>query len=467
MSQAEFTNQFPPRDWADIAALSFGGATAMWAAGYVTHLPGVATPSSAVFFALIAVLVIVGWLTGRMTGRGLRGGLWVGFCIGLINLLVIGSVIGKEMRAAASQPGHTASNPLLWVLGSIGLSMAVVAGASAVGRKRAAGPAELAAEAIPGSVSEGPDGVLPYARQTPNAVSSSPWAARFVAVAAAATIFLISVGGTVTGFQAGLAVPDWPSSYGYNMFLLPLSRMTGGIYFEHSHRLFGALVGFTTVIIAIYVQLRAPRAAYKLAGWAALLMVIVQGVMGGLRVTEINIYLAIIHGVFAQLILSVLFCLATSLRPEWQALQTPEPNPSAGFERAIGITALLVVVTQSIFGALYRHLSVMLPVHLIFAAVALAVVGSFAMRCWLRFKHPRLNRAGLYLIIVLLAQLTLGFAALALRMLDEADKSGALHSARVLLTTAHQTIGAVTLATTATAFTWLVRALRPAPAYIS
>ena len=90
----------------------------------------------------------------------------------------------------------------------------------------------------------------------------------------------------MTSAEAGLAVADWPTSFGYNMFLYPFSRMTGGIYYEHAHRLLGALVGLTTLVLALFLQRVETRRWVRRLGWAALLMVVVQGVLGGLRVAQ-------------------------------------------------------------------------------------------------------------------------------------------------------------------------------------
>ena len=69
---------------------------------------------------------------------------------------------------------------------------------------------------------------------------------------------LISSGGLVTGFRAGMAVPDWPNTFGHNMFLFPFTKMTGGVFYEHAHRLLGSLVGLTALVLAILLSVRSP-----------------------------------------------------------------------------------------------------------------------------------------------------------------------------------------------------------------
>jgi len=79
----------------------------------------------------------------------------------------------------------------------------------------------------------------------------NPWLSRFAMLLVAATFCLIFLGGMVTSVNAGLSVPDWPTSYGYNMFTFPIARWVGGIFFEHTHRLLASCVGLmTTVLVA-------------------------------------------------------------------------------------------------------------------------------------------------------------------------------------------------------------------------
>src|SRR5437660_5195471 len=87
----------------------------------------------------------------------------------------------------------------------------------------------------------------------------NPWLHRFAILTAAITLVLICVGGLVTSKEAGMSVPDWPTSYGYNMFALPFSKWVGGIFWEHSHRLAATGVGFCTSILAIWLWVKESR----------------------------------------------------------------------------------------------------------------------------------------------------------------------------------------------------------------
>src|SRR5476651_2667029 len=125
---------------------------------------------------------------------------------------------------------------------------------------------------------------------------------RFALLTAIATFLLLGAGGLVTSHEAGMSVPDWPTSYGYNMFLFPIAKWwhAGNIFYEHSHRLFASGVGFLTTILAIWIWLKDSRRWMKWLGIIAFLLVIAQGVLGGLRVTMHMNSLGIFHGVVAQ-----------------------------------------------------------------------------------------------------------------------------------------------------------------------
>src|SRR5215475_10779758 len=101
------------------------------------------------------------------------------------------------------------------------------------------------------------------ADDSPPLPGDSGWLHRFACVTAAATLLLIAIGGLVTSHEAGMAVPDWPNSYGYNMFLFPISKWVGGIFYEHSHRLLASFGGVLVVVLTRWLcgsQSRGPLA---------------------------------------------------------------------------------------------------------------------------------------------------------------------------------------------------------------
>src|SRR5207244_8125331 len=129
---------------------------------------------------------------------------------------------------------------------------------------------------------------------------------RFALFTAVCTAFLIFVGGLVTSTESGLSVPDWPTTYGWNMFPFPLSKWVGGIFYEHSHRMVASFVGLLTVILTVWTCLREKRASLRWLSAAALSAVILQGVLGG--ITVLFLLPAPISRLHACLALGV-FCL--------------------------------------------------------------------------------------------------------------------------------------------------------------
>src|SRR5258708_30801398 len=107
---------------------------------------------------------------------------------------------------------------------------------------------------------------------------------RFAKLVAASTILLLLAGSLVTSTGSGLSVPDWPTSYGWNMFTFPPSKWVGGILYEHGHRLIASTVGFLTIILAVWLWRSESRRWMRWLGVAALGAVIAQGVLGGLTV---------------------------------------------------------------------------------------------------------------------------------------------------------------------------------------
>src|SRR5215468_5285460 len=169
---------------------------------------------------------------------------------------------------------------------------------------------------------------------------------------AAATFPLIFMGGLVTSHGAGMSVPDWPNSYGYNMFAFPISMWKGGIFFEHTHRLMGTVVGMLSIVLTIWAFRVEPRRWVRWLAASILLAVIFQGVLGGLRVVLVKLDLAIVHACFAQAFfcLAALVALVTSRR--WLEARH-EPSAVIGSKRLIqlGVLAVAVIYGQLVIGA--------------------------------------------------------------------------------------------------------------------
>lgn len=190
-----------------------------------------------------------------------------------------------------------------------------------------------------------------------HATSAEPnrWLARYVWFTAVATLFLICSGGMVTSKGAGLAVPDWPTSFGYNMFLFPISRWIGGIFFEHVHRLIASTVGLLTVFLAVWLWRAEPRRWVRNLGYGALAAVVAQGVLGGLRVTLLRDQIGLFHACLAQAFLGMLVLIGLSLSEFWNRLNTARTGwPIAALARVALVTTALIFL-QLILGATMRH----------------------------------------------------------------------------------------------------------------
>src|SRR6266404_3792627 len=146
------------------------------------------------------------------------------------------------------------------------------------------------------------------------------WLHRFAWFTSIATLLLICSGGMVTSKGVGLAVPDWPTTFGYNMFLFPVSKWVGGIFCEHTHRLIASTVGFLTIILAIWIWRVDERRWLRNLGFAALGAVILQGGLGGLRVTLLKDEIGIFHALLAQAFLGMLVVITLATSQLWRRL---------------------------------------------------------------------------------------------------------------------------------------------------
>jgi cytochrome c oxidase assembly protein subunit 15 len=185
------------------------------------------------------------------------------------------------------------------------------------------------------------------------AAEPSPFLHRFAWFTAAATLLLICSGGMVTSKGVGLAVPDWPTSFGYNMFFFPVSKWIGGILFEHTHRLLASTIGFLTIILALWLSFSKVERWMKWLGWFSLGAVILQGILGGLRVTLLKDEIGIFHACLAQAFFAMLVIIALTTSAGWRrssGAQTPKR-----LLVALAIMICGVIYAQLALGATMRH----------------------------------------------------------------------------------------------------------------
>lgn len=254
-----------------------------------------------------------------------------------------------------------------------------------------------------------------------------------------ATLGLLYAGGMVTSTGSGLAVPDWPLSYG--QWFPP---MVGGVYFETGHRIFAKLVGLLTIVLAIWLlrsEVGRRFRAVRLLGPIAVVGVLFQGLLGGITV----IYLlpppvSILHAVTGQTFFCLMVAIAfvTSRSPEVD-LQIPAGH---GFERLL-FRLMALVYCQLILGAIYRHTKSILWLH-VTVGVAIAILAALLFAASSRIRGTaRLSASTGLLAVLVLLQLLLGLTAWQLRVNPVAEiPPPILHTS---IRTLHQTMGGLIL----------------------
>lgn len=319
----------------------FAVATVIWMISFVARLPHVNLDSQLLMAILLGVMgaaaMVIGWRS-----RSIARTTCALVVAGLVNCLLVSSAVHSADSSTDAVSRVTLAD-WAWIPGNL----LAAAGLGVIG----------------GVVGRG-FGRRDEAGATESSTQAQGWLA---ALAVLTTLCLISVGSLVTSMEVGLSVPDWPTSYGYNMFLFPFTKMVGGIYYEHAHRLIGTLVGLQVLTLCIWIWMRRPQPPLALAlasgrcpscgyslhgltqrlcpecglrwthadeegsrapgvfrwlprfallrpyGWLgslALAMVIFQGLLGGFRVTLVNRFgdqsanvLAVLHACTAQLFL--------------------------------------------------------------------------------------------------------------------------------------------------------------------
>jgi cytochrome c oxidase assembly protein subunit 15 len=189
----------------------------------------------------------------------------------------------------------------------------------------------------------------------------SAWPHRWAVVLACATFPLVWVGGLVTTTDSGMAVPDWPNTYGYNLFLYPWrSWLTGpwALFLEHSHRLIGAFVGLVTIALLAVLWRKDNRRWMRWVGVTALMVVVFQGVLGGIRVLRNDQALAMFHGCTGPLFFAFTVAIAVVTSRRWRSHELSPTVPHARQLCALAIVTCILTYLQIVLGAVVRHIPV-------------------------------------------------------------------------------------------------------------
>lgn len=413
-------------------AIGFVVTVAMWTLSYVALLQPGFVAGEALFVGALACVLFGGFMAGRFA-PGQASGLSVGLVSATINLMVLGAFLRDEQ-------GGTPVRPAAYVIGL------------------------FAASALLGSIGERIGSARSSARRLPPPVTLMG------IVATANILVMIVIGGLVTGYEAGLAVPDWPNSFGHNMLLYPVSEMKGGIFYEHAHRLFGMLVGATVLAYATTVWRSGAGKYARIAVTVLLALVVTQGILGGLRVTgnvtssmnaadlSPSTALAIVHGMLGQFVFALALVSAFMVSGAWERVRVVVQGVAA--MRLLSALALLAVTMQLFLGAAMRHLQIpptgddgaQLPKwalhgHVTMAVIAFILVLLAGMRCGRAVEAPPLRRVGKAALHTVGLQVALGIAALVVVLMRRGE---AVPIWEVATTTAHQALGAVLLAEVAT-----------------
>lgn len=266
---------------------------------------------------------------------------------------------------------------------------------------------------------------------------------------AGAALVLLVAGGLVTSTASGMAVPDWPLSYG-----TWLPKMTGGVIFEHGHRMIATFVGALILVMAFWAQLDEKRPGVRRLAWWTLGLVILQGVFGGVTVFfNLPYQVSAAHATLGQSLFCLLVIMAELVGPGAEA---PAGAPASAALKGLGVFAVGSLVAQLAVGAVMRHGGSGIAPHLMGAAIAAPAAGLFAAAAVLR-PEREIQRPALFLLGVLAAQLMLGLATADFRTVPNPRADLGM----IVVATTHLAFGAVLLGASVL-LTFRLFRLRPA-----
>lgn len=270
---------------------------------------------------------------------------------------------------------------------------------------------------------------------------------QFAVFTACVTLLLIVAGALVTSNDAGLSVPDWPTTFG-SIYKMP--HMVGGVKFEHGHRMVAELVGLLTIALAIWTWRAERRRWLRILAVATVGTVIVQGVLGGLTVLfYLPATVSSAHAAVAQTFFCIAVCIAMFTGRQWVE-ETPQVEIDTRRPSLFTLTLLSIFVlyVQLILGAMFRHKGMSWWPHVVHAAVVAIVLTWTSIRALSVYSRiEAVKKPAILLLSLLVTQLCLGFAAFLTRVAWGKD-SLQPELPMVISTVAHVAVGALLLATT-------------------
>ena len=274
--------------------------------------------------------------------------------------------------------------------------------------------------------------------------SPNCWLHRFACLLAFATFILLVAGASVTSHRAGLAVPDWPTTYGQFMFAFPRAQWVGNIFYEHGHRLIASIVGMLTIVLAFWLVRKDPRRWMRYLGIAALAVVIAQGVLGGLTVKlMLPPPISIAHASLAEAFFCITVAAAFFTSPRFVQGPPAAEVAHAKLVRQTAIASTIAAYLQVILGAAVRHSDFSLFAHVLGAALVFGcVVASMALVLF-TVRQERFLRHAILLLCLVTSQIALGLTAMMVRLPKNTDAQ--LSPIQVFVPTAHLAVGALIL----------------------
>jgi heme a synthase len=270
---------------------------------------------------------------------------------------------------------------------------------------------------------------------------------RFSVFVACFTLLLIVAGALVTSNDAGLSVPDWPTSFG-SIYKIP--HMVGGVKYEHTHRMVAESVGLLTIILCVWLWRADRRRWMKYLGAAALLMVIIQGVLGGITVLYyLPPLVSSTHAAVAQTFFCTVIAIAIFTGRDWiEEAPQRQHDPRRPSLFALCLLSVAILYLQLFLGAMFRHHGMSWWPHVLDAPIVAGILAWTVFRALVRHSAVApIRRAAGWVLGLLLTQIFLGFLAFELRVVW-GHNAVQPELPMVISTVAHVAVGALLLGAT-------------------